>query len=72
MINEKRKQMEIELGDLSRSLDHNPYPLSRNEKWKRARQQCDDSFTLEATCEVAGKIVRIYFIQYYLFSLTQF
>ena len=34
MINEKRKQRELELGDPSRSLDHNSSPPSRHKKWK--------------------------------------
>ncbi|CAL5196060.1 unnamed protein product [Lathyrus oleraceus] len=56
MINEKRKQRELELGDLSKSLDHNPSPSSRQEKWKRARQRLGGEFTSKATRDVAEKI----------------
>ena len=37
MINEKRKQRELELGYPSRIFDHSPYPPSRHEKWKWTR-----------------------------------
>lgn len=52
-----KKKREMEVGDPSRSLDSNLYPLSHHKKWKRARQRPGDEFTLEVTHKVAEKIV---------------
>ncbi|CAL5185087.1 unnamed protein product [Lathyrus oleraceus] len=55
MIEEKRKQLEQEMGD-SISLDRTPSPPARHEKWNRAHQRKCGEFTSEATREVAEKI----------------
>lgn len=59
MIEENRKQRELELGD-SISLDHIPSTSSRHKKWKRAHQRTDRDFTSDATHEVTQKIVSRY------------
>ncbi|XP_050876320.1 sugar transporter ERD6-like 6 [Lathyrus oleraceus] len=56
MINEKRKQRELDLGDPYRRLDHIPYPPSCHEKWNRACQRPYGSFTSESTREVDENI----------------
>lgn len=55
MINEKRKQRELDIGYPSTNLNHNVSPPSRCEKWKRVCQRPEDEFTSEDTHEVGWK-----------------
>lgn len=52
MVEEKRKQRELEFGD-SISLDHTPSSPSHNKKRKGAHQRKGGEFTSEATRKVA-------------------
>ncbi|CAL5191008.1 unnamed protein product [Lathyrus oleraceus] len=55
MIEEKRKQRELELGD-SISLDRTSSPHSRHDKWKREHQRKVGEFISDVTREVVQKI----------------